>query len=896
MTTRSSSRPPARALRLLDRCVPADQADEIVGDLLQTFADRRDSGRRWNRAWLWSQALLFALSRWWPTGRHQVQPPPHERNSRMDRLLIRLRDAARHLRHDWRYAAGVVLILGAGIGPASAMFAVVDTVLLRPLAYAAPERIAMVRIDLDTLLGHPGLSPSEVTDLRDSGLFEAVETQTRLADVTMTDGDRLTSLRQVSITTGTLPMLGVHPVAGRAFTDDDFPPPAAPGTPNNAPLPPQVALIDYDTWQTRFGGTQDTLGRTIQLDGRTTEIVGVLPRGFRLATGRGVPRRVDIYTPYQVQSFRNAWQFPTLARLPVGASFESTQAALDSLAGALKAQYPEFYPGALRFTITPVLDDMTQDSRPALRAALLAVMLLLVIACVNATALVVARLRTRGHDFALRQALGAGRGALAAQVLAESALLGAAATIVGGALAVATMAGVRQVIPQTVPRWDQLQIGWALIGYAGLFAFAGLVFTGLALVWRVTRTQATDAIRAGAAQGGKAEGAASRLMLAGAQMALTVVLAFGCIQLARSANNLGRVDLGFDPNVLTVRVGYDFQIHNSREARAALYTRMRDRVAQVPGVVSVGVATHVPLSGSTMMDGYEADLSKEPSFAQAANYQGVTAGYFETLRIPIVQGRDFTDVEVTTRQPVVIVDESLVRTVFPGETDVIGRTLRLGWGLDNAQIVGVVGHTRSIEVGRNVRPQIYSTVANLFQVRNGGILTVRTDGDPLALRAAVEAAIGEVGPGRAVAEVDTLSSNVDAALSTLRAVTGLVTMLALIAGLLSAAGLYIVIAYLVHARRRSAAIRTALGATRGQVIWAYLRTGGVVLAVSIVFGAVGAVAGGTAIADLLYGVTTRDAASLLSAAGLTALVSVGAMYLPARRAAAANIVRVLRES
>jgi len=900
-----ATRPPAAAIRLLECCLAPDEADEIIGDLLQTFDDRIGRDRPWNRTWLWTQAVLFALAALGHRRRagHAgvPSPSPFERSSFMDRIVSHLRDAFRHLRSDWRYAGGVVVILAAGLGPAAAMLSVIETVLLRPLEYADPERLAMVRIDLDTLRGHPGLSPAESLDLRRSGLFSAVETQTRLAEVTLAEADRLTPVSLISMTPGTLNMLGVVPVLGRGFAEDDLPPPpprTPPGTlvANPPPPPPQVALLDYDTWQTRFGGDETVLGRRVQVDGRTTEIIGVLPRGFRLATGRAVPRRVDLYTPFQLRDFRNSWQFPTIARLPENASYARTQQALDALAASLKQEYPASYPNALRFTIAPVLDDMTRSSRPALRAALMGVLLLLVIACVNAAALILARLRTRQQDFAVRQALGASRGALAAQVLTESALLGAAAALVGAGVAAITMAGVREVFPRTVPRWDSLTVGWSLLVYAGLFAFAGLLATGLALVWRVTRTPVTPVIRAASAQGGKAEGSVSRLVLAGAQMALTVVLTFGGIQLARSASALGHVDLGFDPDVLTIRAGYDFRRYESPEARADLYTRVRDRVARIPGVVAAGVTTHLPLSGSTMMDGYEADLSKEPTFAQAANYQAVTSGYFDALNIHFRQGRDFTDVEVRTRQQVIVVDETLVRTVFPGESDVIGRTLRLGWGLENARIIGVVGHVRSIEIGRAVRPQIYTTVGNLFQIQNGGIITVRASGDPLALREAVEAAIAEVGTGRAVGQVALLSENVSAALGTLRAVTGLVMMLALTAAGLSAAGLYIVIAYLVHERRRSAAIRTALGATRRQVIWSVVRSGGLALAVAVAVGAIGATAGASALGDLLYQVGERDILSLLAAGAVTVVVSAVAMYLPARRAAAANVIRVLRES
>jgi len=294
-----------------------------------------------------------------------------------------------------------------------------------------------------------------------------------------------------------------------------------------------------------------------------------------------------------------------------------------------------------------------------------------------------------------------------------------------------------------------------------------------------------------------------------------------------------------------------------------------------------------------MMDGYEADLSKEPSFAQAANYQAVTPGYFAALKIPFRQGRDFTDDEDALEQPVVVVDETLVRTVFPAEADVIGRTLRLGWGLENARIIGVVGHAQTIEAGRAVRPQVYTSIGNLFQ--NVGIVTARTSGDALALRGAIEAAIRDVGPGRAVGQVAMLSDNVTAAMSTLVAVTGLVTLLAITAAVLSAVGLYIVIAFIVHEQRRRAAIRPALGATTGQVVWAYIRTGGTVMAGAMLIGVILSLGAAALFDDLLYGVAPRDPASLGMAVVAAAFISAVAMCLPTLKAGKADIVRILRE-
>ena len=272
------------------------------------------------------------------------------------------------------------------------------------------------------------------------------------------------------------------------------------------------------------------------------------------ATGRAAPQRVDVYLGFPLRDFRNSWQFPTLVRLKRGASFEQTQAGLNTVAATLKRDHADVYQGQLQFTVAPLLDDMTRATKPALRTAAAAVLLLFVIAFANATALVIARMKTRENDFAVRSALGATSRALIGHVVMESIVLAFGGAIVGSALAVATTAGIRSIIPRTVPRWEQITVGWDQLAYAAGLTLVGLLVLGLVPVWRITRGANFVALRSASAQGGKAEGAVSRLILVGAQMVFTVVLAFGCVQLARSAIRLRHVDLGFDANVLTLRV------------------------------------------------------------------------------------------------------------------------------------------------------------------------------------------------------------------------------------------------------------------------------------------------------------------------------------------------------
>lgn len=587
------------------------------------------------------------------------------------------------------------------------MLAVFYNVLLRPLDYREPERLGLVRFSMGRLANYPGLSAGEAIDLRDAGLFESVEVQTRVAIASMGPPEDQVPVTQLRFTTGMLPMLGVTPALGRNLTEADIPPPLnlpplAPGAPRPPPLPPvlQRMLIDYGTWQTHFGGDSRVIGRIVQIDGGRAEVVGVLPDGFRLATGREVPKRIDVYMPMRLSTFRNSWTFPTLVRLQPGTSFAEVQARMDVLSESFRRDHPALYVEQPHYRITPLLDDLTAATKPAFRAAVAAVVLLMLIAFANAAALVVARLKVRETDMAVRSALGATPAALVREVLLESALLAVAGALIAGVLAVAVIAGVGELIPRTVPRWDEIGIDWRVVGYSSILSLVGLVLFGLIPVWKVTRGATITALRGGTAQGGKGSGSASRLLLVGAQMALTTVLAFGCVQLVRSAAELSR----------------------------------------------------------SILD-----------------------------------------------------------------------------------------------------------------------------------------AIREMNPGRAVAETGMLTDNVEPAMATLVAVTGLLSVLSVSAGVLTAIGLYLVVAFVMHQQRRETAIRTALGATRGQVIWSTVRTTVLVLSGALPIGAALALAAAGSLTDLVYTVDARDPLSILMAVAVAATVGLLGMVIPARGAVGGNIVRILRE-
>src|SRR5579864_626882 len=884
---------PRLARLLLAVAAPPEDRADLLADLQEeALALARSQSPRIARAWYRQQALgsIVPLLKQRAAGlvdrdaytERQMTPFPHDL---WNTARIALKQSARRLRFEWRYALGVVVILGVGIGPATAMLSIVERVLLQPLAYQDPDRLGLVRINLGQIQNSPGLSPGEVLDLRKTqGLFASVEAENRRYELTLNAGDTRVPLSAVSITSGMLPMLGVKPILGRPFGEADV---------KNQQSQPDTVLMDYGTWRSRFGADPGLVGRRIVLNGNPVEVVGILPAGFVLAAGGAAPEAIDLYLPMGVPSWRNFHAFPTIVRLAPGTAFDRVNTTLEGLAASLVKAYPDAYSGArLQFTVSPLKEDMVKTTRPALNAAIVGVLLLLAIAMANATALVIARLRTRERDFAIRRAIGAGSGSLVADVFMESALLTACGAVLGAVLGAIGLEAAKRLIPHTVPRWQDITLGGGVVLDAAALALAGLFSCGLMPLWRASRHVPWQVLQSGSTRSGRPDGALSRLFLAGAQVALTVILAFGAIQLVRSATRLSEVDLGFDPTVLTFRAPIDNQTFRTPAARADLLERIRDRLRELPGVEAVGAVSHLPLSGSVLTDTWTTDLSKQTGWdLQTANYYATVPGYFASMRIPFRRGRDFSDIEDRTGQHVVIVDETLAQSACPGVADVTGRLVRLGWGLPDSRIVGVVGHVRGVEIAREVRPQIYAPIGLFTQIPN---FTMRVTGDPTRLIGPIQVALKELNTGRAGSSFALLTDNVAAATSTLRSVTGLVSILAASAGLLSAMGLYAVIAYLLHSRRRATAIRSALGASPGQLVRLHFRSSIAVLLVALPIGVGLAVVSAPLFASLVFGVGVRDPESLAEAAAIAVLASLAGTYVPVRRAATIDPVVALR--
>ena len=887
MTPRAE--PPRVATWLASLVLPDAERESILGDLEEAFGQRCAVSRARAVAWYWGQVLLFGMNAVMDGGTKlmEVRPMRIEVGARLmevGTMRMELVQATRRLVRDWRFSASIVTVLGIGVGAALVAYSVVDRVLLRPLPYEEPERLGLVRVDLGSIQNHPGLAMAEVADLRTlDATFVGVESAAAEEVLTLGEDGRLEPVLAARVTPGMFELLGASPLVGRTFEEAD-------GEDDRS-----VAVLSHGFWQRRFGGDPAAVGSTLRIDGDDVPVLGVMPGGFalHLGTGANVSADVEVWLPFRIDPDHRAfWGFRSVVRLSENTSFEAVNATLDALALRLLEEWPDAYGDArLRFVAHPLHEDLLRDARPAINTAVAGVLLLLLVSFANGASLMLGRQRAREANLAVRSALGAGRARLVGVVLGESFVLALASGVLGAGLAAFGVRALRALDAPGVARWGDLGLDARSIMAATLLAVCGAVATGLYPALRVS-ADSTRAPRGETLQRGSSATSVRR-SLVGIQMALAFVLVFGAAVLGRSALRLARVDLGFDPShALSLAVPTDDDRFETDEAEWAFHRELRSRLRRLPGVVEAGAASHLPLGGYAPTDAFSLPSADTLNWGSSlANYFAVTPGYLESIGVELRQGRSLEDLDMELARPVAVVDETLAAEHFPRESP-LGRTIRAGWGLGDLEIVGVIRHPRVMDVRASVRPQIYVPYA----VFGWGPLhyVVRSEGDPSALAASVRGEVDALGAGRAVFNVRTLDSYLMAATSSMRMTLTLIMVQAALTALLAALGLFTVIAYIAYQTRRDTAIRSALGATRPELLKLHLRGGATILLGAIPVGLALALAGSRLLASMVYGVSAADAWSLAAAAGVTAAVGMLATYLPARSAAKADPMEALR--
>ncbi len=821
-------------------------------------------------------------------------------------MLQDLRHAARLLRRAPGFTAAAILTLGVGIAMTTAIFSVVNAVLLTPVPFPEPDRLVMVwETDRDSGTSHePGSWPDFVDFQQRSRRIDRFAGMIA-GEATLTpDRGEPARVAALLVTHELLPLAGVAPIAGRRFSADD-----------DRPGGPAVVLISERLWERAFQRDPAAIGRTLRIDDRPRTVVGVVPAGADFGVlqilsaadyGRGFADRdarsqVDVWAPLQAdpkQLVRDTHPLLMVGRLAPGASATSAQEELAAIASDLERAYA--VNRARGVFLEPMRAVLFGRSEPALVALMSAVGLVLLIACVNVANLLLARGTGRRREVAVRAALGAGTSRLARQFVAENLLLTTIAGAVGIAAAFAGLGVLVRMAPPDVPRLASAGIDVRVLAVAlGISVAVGLVF-GVLPVLQSRRTDLQSALAAEDARGatGGREGRIARAALVVTQVALAVVLVIGATLLIRSFSQLRRVDPGFNPSgVLKVefelpasRYPFSFRewpnlapIHNFNAS-------LLSRVGALPGVEAAAIAGAHPLSAgftnSFAIVGREAESRDFPEISTRA----VTPGYFRTLGVRLVRGRFIEDADRTGAMPVALVNESAASRFFAGR-DPLGAQLAF-WGV-RWTIVGVVGNEKFHGLAGSVPIATYIPMAQA-PARGGQSLLVRTSGDPGALAGAVRAAFAEVDPALAIFGVEPLVHTLSESLGRERFLTLLLMVFAVVALLLAAIGIHGVLSYTVAQRTRELGIRVALGASPGSVL-ALVFGQGVKLtlagfAAGIVLGALFA----RALAGLLFGVTPADVITYVVVLAVLAVVAAVASYLPARRAVRVDPVVALR--
>jgi putative ABC transport system permease protein len=796
-----------------------------------------------------------------------------------------VRLGVRTLVHSPIFTAVTVLSLALGIGANTAIFSVVNGLLLRPLSYPESERLVDVW-HTPPRQSFPGLdrfsvSPANYLDWKaQSGAFEQMAVYGFVGLSLSTSNDPL-PLIGAPVSSDFFSVLRVNPILGRTFTADE-----------DQPGRDQVVVISHALWQRAFGANPNIIGQSLTLNSRNFAVIGIMPAGFEF------PREAELWVPLawddKDRQTRSIHDYLVIARLKQNVSVQQAQTEMNTISSRLEQQYPEENKGWGAMVI-PLRDDLVGDVRLALLVLFCAVGFVLLIACANVANLMLARGANRQKEMAVRMALGAGRARLVRQLLTESVLLAVTGGLLGLLLAIW---GSRMLVRLgSLPNLGDIGIDTWAFGFTLLVSFAAGIIIGIMPALQFTRTSVSETLKQGSGRtGGSALKQHTRKALVISEVALSLVLLIGAGLMIRSFLKLQNVDPGFDTsNALTMSVVLTWTRYPEPHQRLAFFDRAIEQIRAVPGVVSVGATTKIPLTGggSTQpftVEGRPAGAIAEQPMAQT---RYVSPDYFQAIGIPLRQGRVFTDQDRDKSVPVVIISEAMARRFWPGENPV-GKRLTPSFHSEAGarEIVGVVGDvkTSGLDVDASAMMYLPYKQAPLPFLS----FVVRTSSNPESLIQPVSRAIYSIDKDQALTDVQTMDQVLTKSVSDRRFNMMLLLTFAGVALLLAAVGVYGVMNYTVTLRRRELGIRMALGAARMDVLRLVLGQGLTLTLIGVGIGLISAYALTRLMATLLYGVTATDYLTFASVSAVLIAVGLVASYVPARRATKVNPTIALR--
>ena len=876
--------PPTMVERWLARWLPSTEREFILGDLAEEF-NRRVAEGGVGRARLWylieSLGTAIRMSRF-PAPARSARPSG---DTRMRRLLQDVRFGFRVLARRPLFTLTAVGTLALGIGATTAVFSVVNPVLLASLPYPQGDRVAMVKqADADGRAGRMGYA-TFADFRRDNHTLETLAAVSSWMPV-LTGGAEPERLGGESVSAEFFRVLGVHPALGRDFRAEED----AQG--NN-----RVVILSHGLWQRRFGGDSGLLGRDIQLGARRYTVVGVLPEAFESLINPSVeiwrPLGYDVSLPY---ACRTCQHLLVVARTKPQVTARDAEQDLDRLIKTYATAYPTEYarPAAV---VTPLQDDIANPVRPALYLVLGAAVFVLLIAAANVANLMLGQATRREQEFAIRAALGAGRRSLVRQMLVESLLVSGLGCGLGLAIA---WVGVRSLIaaaPAGIPRLDAVGLSVPVLGFSFGVALLCALVLGLVPALGLGRSDVVTRLREGSRGGAGPGRHRLRIGLVVGEVAMALMLMAGAGLLLRSVRNLLGQDPGLDPDhLLTMQVSLAGPAYPDDASVHATYDRLIAAVGAVPGVTSVALASQIPLGGN--QDSYGLRIEDQPlanpEEAPSGDRYAVSADYLSTMGIPVIRGRGLLPSDREAAEPVVVINDAFARLAWPGG-DPIGKRLQMGgpqapW----RRIVGIAGNVHHVSLDAPQGPQFYVPLEQWLFADTFLSLVVRARSAPAPLTAAVRQAVWSVDKDAPITQIALMRDLVTGSATNRRFAMLLFELFAITAALLAAVGIYGVLAGSVEERTREIGIRAALGADRRRLLRLVVGQGMTAAAFGLLLGAAGALGLGHLLQSLLFGVGPRDMPTLGATALVLAAVALGACLAPAWRAAGVDPIRALR--
>jgi predicted permease len=812
----------------------------------------------------------------------------------MHPLLQDFRYALRMLRKNLGLTIVIVLSLAIGIGANSAVFSVVDALMLRPLPYPQPERLAAI------WLHSPGIgifrdwpSPGQYIDIRNENHSFDEMSISRLTSFTLTGLDRPQRIDGMRTSSGLLHMLGARPLLGRLLLPEE-----------DQPGKPPVAILSYNLWQRLFNADTKIIGRSITLDGNPFTVAGVLRPEFRLNSevmpAEGPMDKMDIFVPFPLGADavqrRGDENYNLIVKLKPGVTVRQAQADLDIIASRIRQK--DKRDRTFGMSVTGLLDQVVGDVRRAMLVLLGSVALVLLSACANVANLLLTRAAGREKEVAIRTALGAGWQRLARQLLTESLVLAVLGGIAGLAIAQASLYAMRAINPGNVPRLEEISINGSVL----LFTFvvstlAGLLF-GLAPAWRAIHVDLNTTLKSGG-RSGQTDGGllmarhGLRGLLVVAELAFSLMLLIGAGLLIRSFVRLQNVPPGFTTDrVLSMQLVATGPKYREDKAVAQFYQDIGSRISRLPGVIAQGQVTPLPLTGGVGWGGINVEgYTPQPGQELQVDQRAASNDYFRTMQIALLKGRFFDDRDAIGSQQVAIIDEQFAQRFWP-RGNPIGKHLWFDPKKPIA-IAGVVGTVKQYGLDSGSKIVVYFPQQQAGY--NGMYLVARTSTNPADLSNAIVREIHAVDPGVPVYDIRTMQERLHDSLARQRFASAMLGAFAAFALLLAAVGVYGVMSYLVTQGTHDIGVRVALGASRGNILGLVVRQGLMLAVVGIVTGLIGAAALTRLMSSLLFGVSATDAVTFGLVAALLAAVVCAATVMPARRATGVDPMVALRD-